>query len=179
LLRFQAFIVFKGKNVLKIHFRGWSNKWDEEISESRFEYRLRPRTDSTAIGAENYFETFDDVGIRYCCRKFKFCAVEEPTSIIQSSTESSDPIEAPSLQSAESHFLCEEIDACDAAGQWYRPTITHTILHLCGIPSGIKHLWLIETRMAAFWYSLHVPKSFDASSNSSIIGALDGVSIEV
>jgi hypothetical protein len=117
--RFQAFIVFKGNNGVKLHFRGWSNKWDEEIGDFKFESRLRPRSDSTAIGAENLIETFDDVAARYGCRKFKFCPHEEIPSITSGSTEFSDPRDALSLGAAETHFLCEEIDACDAAGQWY------------------------------------------------------------
>jgi hypothetical protein len=111
LFRFQAYIVFKGSDSLKIHFRGWSVKWDEVIAESKFESRLRPRIEITAIGAERVDETFDDVASDYGCQKFKFCAPAEEDSSCRVSDERF-------LFNSDTQYLCEEIDACDAAGQW-------------------------------------------------------------
>jgi hypothetical protein len=120
-LRFQAFIIFKSSDSLKIHFRGWSKKWDEDISVLKFESRLRPRSDGTAVGAEHFFETFDDVASEYNCRKFGFCThadVERPSSP-RGSAESSGSHDASHLAIAGTYCQCEEIDACDQAGQWY------------------------------------------------------------
>jgi hypothetical protein len=110
-LRFQAFIIFKGGDFFKIHFRGWSNKWNEDIKGIKIEYRLRPRTDSTAVGAECSFESFDDVATMHNCRKFSFSAEDRGVGELP---DSHDPHFTPGTL-----FQCEEIDACDAAGQWY------------------------------------------------------------
>ncbi len=113
ILRFQAFIVFKGNDTLKIHFRGWSNKWDEDIGQARFEYRLRPRIDSTAVGAERSFESFDDVANQYSCSKFRFCSLMEATTSPRDCS-----AESPDSNSTFSKE-CEEIDAFDeASDQW-------------------------------------------------------------
>ena len=115
--RFQAFIIFKGKEFLKIHFRGWSNKWDEDIGDPKVESRLRPRTESTAVGVEFSFESFDDVARTYNCRKFSYRA-EAPSSP-RGAVETPDSRDPHFFATSGTRFPCEEIDACDAAGQWY------------------------------------------------------------
>ena len=115
--RFQAFIIFKGKEFLKIHFRGWSNKWDEDIGDLKVESRLRPRTESTAVGVEFSFESFDDVARTYNCRKFSYRA-EAPSSP-RGAVDTPDSRDPHFFATSGTRFPCEEIDACDAAGQWY------------------------------------------------------------
>jgi hypothetical protein len=121
--RFQAFIIFKSNDFLKIHFRGWTRKWDEDVGVPKFESRLRPRNEGTAVGAELFFETFDEVAGAYGCSKFRFCehTNEEAPPMIRSSAESPGTFDTVLPAAAGISCHCEEIDACDAAGQWYFP----------------------------------------------------------